>query len=127
MNLKDIIKIAAPVVLGPAAGSAISGFLPAAIASNPMISSALVSGIGSLAFGGKPKDALRSALLGGIGGAMSPGQQTIQNANATQGNPILTTGTAQNANKSTCRSDSFTSKHKCSHRYWFCIWQRHSA
>ncbi len=95
MNLKDIIKIAAPVVLGPAVGGAVSGFLPAAIASNPMISSALVSGIGSLAFGGKPKDALRSALLGGIGGAMSSGQQTIQNASATQGNPILTTGTAQ--------------------------------
>lgn len=84
MNLKDIIKIAAPVVLGPAVGGAVSGFLPAAIASNPMISSALVSGIGSLAFGGKPKDALRSALLGGIGGAMSSGQEAMQGTNASQ-------------------------------------------
>ena len=84
MNLKDIIKIAAPVVLGPAVGGAVSGFLPAAIASNPMIRSALVSGIGSLAFGGKPKDALRSALLGGIGGAMFPGQEAMQGTNASQ-------------------------------------------
>lgn len=92
MKLKDIIKIAAPVVLGPAAGSAISGFLPAAIASNPMIRSALVSGIGSLAFGGKPKDALRSALLGGIGGAISPGQEAMQGANAAQQATASTVG-----------------------------------
>ena len=72
MKLKDIVKIAAPVFLGPVAGSAVSSFLPAALASNPMVRSALVSGLGSLAFGGKPKDALRSALLGGIGGAMFP-------------------------------------------------------
>tara|TARA_R100001510_G_C7651090_1_gene208704 strand:- start:1102 stop:1953 length:852 start_codon:yes stop_codon:yes gene_type:complete len=84
MKFKDILKIAAPVVLGPVAGSAVSSFLPAAIASNPMIRSALVSGIGSLAFGGKPKDALRSALLGGIGGAMFPGQEAMQGTNASQ-------------------------------------------
>ena len=84
MKFKDILKIAAPVVLGPVAGSAVSSFLPAAIASNPMIRSALVSGIGSLAFGGKPKDALRSALLGGIGGAMFPGQEAAQATQASQ-------------------------------------------
>lgn len=100
MKLKDIIKIAAPVVLGPAAGSAISGFLPAAIASNPMIRSALVSGIGSLAFGGKSKDALRSALLGGIGGAMFPGQEAMQGANAAQQASASTVGSMDAARAS---------------------------
>ena len=94
MKLKDIVKIAAPVFLGPVAGSAVSSFLPAALASNPMVRSALVSGLGSLAFGGKPKDALRSALLGGIGGAMFPGQEAAQATQASQGSPLLTTGTA---------------------------------
>ena len=37
-------------------------------ASSPLITNALASGLGSLAMGGKPKDALRSALIGGIGG-----------------------------------------------------------
>ena len=36
--------------------------------SSPLITNALASGLGSLAMGGKPKDALRSALIGGIGG-----------------------------------------------------------
>jgi len=100
MNLKDIIKIAAPVVLGPAVGGAVSVFLPAAIASNPMIRSALVSGIGSLAFGGKPKDALRSALLGGVGGAMFPGQEAMQGANAAQQASASTVGSMDAARAS---------------------------
>ena len=67
MKLSDILKVAAPVVLGPAVGGMFPG--------NPILSSALASGIGSIAFGQKPKDALRSALLGGIGGAVFGGPQ----------------------------------------------------
>ena len=92
MKLKDIVKIAAPVFLGPVAGSAVSSFLPAALASNPMVRSALVSGLGSLAFGSKPKDALRSALLGGIGGAMFPGQEAAQAAQTTQASQLAGKG-----------------------------------
>ena len=74
MKLSDILKVAAPVVLGPAVGGMFPG--------NPILSSALASGIGSIAFGQKPKDALRSALLGGIGGAVfgGPQQTTMQTA-----------------------------------------------
>lgn len=76
MKLKDILKIAAPVVLGPAVGGMFPGM-------NPMLSSALASGLGGVAFGQKPKDALRSALLGGIGGAVFGGpQQAAQTTSA---------------------------------------------
>ena len=67
MKLKDILKIAAPVVLGPAVGGMFPG--------NPILSSALASGLGAAAFGQKPKDALRAAVLGGLGGAMFGGPQ----------------------------------------------------
>ena len=67
MKLKDILKIAAPVVLGPVVGGRFPG--------TPILSSALASGIGAAAFGQKPKDALRAAVLGGIGGAMFGGPQ----------------------------------------------------
>lgn len=76
MKLKDILKVAAPVVLGPAVGGMFPG--------NPILSSALASGIGSIAFGQKPKDDLRSALLGGIGGAMFGGPQQAAAQSATQ-------------------------------------------
>ena len=77
MKLKDILKIAAPVVAGPMVGGMFPGM-------NPILSSALASGIGASVFGQKPKDALRSALLGGIGGAMFGGpQQTTMQAAAT--------------------------------------------
>lgn len=72
MKLKDILKIAAPVVLGPAVGGMFPG--------NPILSSALASGIGATAFGQKPKDALRAAVLGGIGGAMFGGPQQAAQA-----------------------------------------------
>jgi len=75
MKLKDIIKIAAPIVAGPAVG----GLFPTM---NPILSSALASGIGSAIMGGKPKDALRSAVLGGLGGAMFGGPQQAAQAGA---------------------------------------------
>ena len=67
MKQKDILKKAAPVVLGQVVGGMFPG--------NPILSSALASGIGAAAFGQKPKDALRAAVLGGIGGAMFGGPQ----------------------------------------------------
>ena len=73
MKLKDILKIAAPVVLGPAVGGMFPGM-------NPILSSALASGIGASVFGQKPKDALRAAVLGGIGGAMFGGPQQAAQA-----------------------------------------------
>lgn len=75
MKLKDILKVAAPVVLGPVAGGMFPGM-------NPILSSALTSGLGAFAFGQKPKDALRSAVLGGIGGAMFGGPQQAAQAGA---------------------------------------------
>jgi len=89
MKLKDILKIAAPVVLGPAVGGMFPGM-------NPMLSSALASGLGGIAFGQKPKDALRSALLGGIGGAVFGGPQ--QAAQTTQTSQNAVNLVAQNKN-----------------------------
>jgi len=64
--LDDIVKAAIPVAagafLGPAAGTGLFGGL------NPALSGALVSGGLGLLTGQKPKDALKSALLGGLGG-----------------------------------------------------------
>jgi hypothetical protein len=77
LNLKDIVKVAAPIAagafLGPVAGSALQGLGLSSAAASPFVRSALASGIGGLAFGQKPKDALRSALLGGIGGQFTSG------------------------------------------------------
>ncbi len=67
--LDDIAKIALPVVassfLGPAAGGLFGG-----ITQNPAIQNALLSGGIGLLTGQKPKNALKSALLGGIGQTM---------------------------------------------------------
>ena len=73
MKLKDILKIAAPVVAGPMVGGMFTGM-------NPILGSALASGLGAIAFGQKPKDALRSAVLGGLGGAMFGGPQQAAQA-----------------------------------------------
>lgn len=76
-KLKDIVKVAAPIAagafLGPAAGTALQSVGLSSAAASPFVRSALASGIGGLAFGQKPKDALRSALLGGIGGQFMSG------------------------------------------------------
>ena len=68
--LDDIAKIALPVAagafLGPAAGGLFGG--ATGIMANPAIQGALVSGGLGLLTGQKPKDALKSALLGGLGG-----------------------------------------------------------
>ena len=73
MGLSDILKkvvlpAAAGTFLGPMAGTGLKALGLTTAGSNPFITNALTSGIGSLVMGGKPKDALKSALLGGIGG-----------------------------------------------------------
>jgi len=65
INLGKLLKQAAPIAIGAFA----PGMFPAG--TNPFLASALASGIGGAVLGQKPKDALKSAILGGIaGGAM---------------------------------------------------------
>ena len=69
--LKDIIL---PVAIGTTGG----GFLSGIGVENPFIQRALLGGASTKLLGGKSKDAVRNALLSGIGGAFfdSAGQQT---------------------------------------------------
>ena len=60
IKLGRLLKQAAPIAIG--------ALMPTSAGMNPFITSALASGIGGIALGQKPKDALRSALLGGIAG-----------------------------------------------------------
>jgi len=66
--LDDLVKVALPAVagtfLGPIAGKALGA---SGIMGSPFIQSALTSGAIGLLTGQKPKDALKSALLGGLG------------------------------------------------------------
>ena len=78
--LDDIAKIALPVVAGSFLGPAASGLFGSAV--SPAIQNALLSGGIGLLTGQKPKDALKSALLGGIGQTMfgQAGQAANQGA-----------------------------------------------
>jgi hypothetical protein len=86
--LSDLAKIALPAVagsfLGPAAGGLFSG--ATGIMANPAVQNALLSGGIGLLTGQKPKDALKSALLGGIGQTMfgQAGQLADQSTTAMQ-------------------------------------------
>ena len=72
MNLKDLIKVAAPAALGAFAPGIGQALLPGV---NPFLQKALVSGVGSIALGGKPKDAVISGIMGGLGGQFLDGRQ----------------------------------------------------
>ena len=83
MSISKLLKsvalpLASSFLLGPTAGKGL-GALFGGRTINPIISNALVSGGLGLLSGQKPKDALRSALVGGLGGTalqnMSPGMQ----------------------------------------------------
>ena len=66
---KDVLPAAGSYFLGPMAGTGLQSLgFTGKLASSPMIQNALASGLGSMVMGGKPKDALKAALLGGIGG-----------------------------------------------------------
>tara|TARA_R110002167_G_scaffold78371_2_gene216879 strand:+ start:2126 stop:2980 length:855 start_codon:yes stop_codon:yes gene_type:complete len=103
MGLSDILKkvvlpAAAGTFLGPMAGTGLKALGLTTAGSNPFITNALTSGIGSLVMGGKPKDALKSALLGGIGGTalqerfpnIIPQTRTNVPVGASAGSNILT-------------------------------------
>lgn len=78
MNLKDLIKVAAPAALSAFAPGIGQALLPGV---NPFLQKALVSGVGSIALGNKPKDALLSAALGGgfdLLGGQAAGQKPGQ-------------------------------------------------
>ncbi len=66
----DLVKVALPVAAGAFLGPAASPLFAGATGfmANPAVQSALLSGGIGLLSGQKPKDALKSALLGGIGG-----------------------------------------------------------
>ena len=76
MKLKDILKVAAPAVVGTMAGGL--PFLSAI--QNPFVRSAIGTGIGSVAFGRKPKDALRDAVIGGLSGGIMEGMTPASSA-----------------------------------------------
>ena len=59
--LSTILSLAAPAILGPAG---------LGLVASPMIASAIGGGVGALLQGGTTEDALRSAAMGGIGGAI---------------------------------------------------------
>ena len=69
--LDDIAKIAIPAAASyflPGIGSSLFGGAAAgSMFANPAVQQALVSGGLGLLTGAKPKDALKSALLGGLG------------------------------------------------------------
>ena len=83
--LDDIVKAAIPVAAGAFLGPAAGGL--GGIFSNPAISGALVSGGLGLLSGQKPKDALKSALLGGLGGYGSQAFSAAANPAAPGGAP----------------------------------------
>ena len=83
--LDDLAKIALPAVagsfLGPAAAPLFSG--ATGIMANPAVQNAVLSGSIGLLTGQKPKDALKSALLGGIGSTMFGGAGKIADQGTT--------------------------------------------
>ena len=66
--LKQIAPIAISAFAGPAVGGGIGKLIGAQTALNPFISRALTGAVTSKLMGGKSKDAVRNALLAGIGG-----------------------------------------------------------
>ena len=83
----DIVKVALPVAAGAFLGPAASPLFAGAtgVMANPAVQSALISGGLGLISGQKPKDALKSALLGGIGGYAG---QKFSAAGAPAGAPV---------------------------------------
>jgi hypothetical protein len=84
--LDDLAKIALPAVAGSFLGPAASGLF-GGITQNAAIQNALLSGGIGLLTGQKPKDALKSALLGGIGQTMFG--KAGQAAGADQQNAVM--------------------------------------
>lgn len=80
--LKDIAPIAISAFAGPSIGAGIGKLFGAESAISPFLSRALTGAATSKLMGGKDKDAVRNALLSGIGGAFFD-DTTVQRADAT--------------------------------------------
>ena len=79
--LKKIAPVALSVFAGPAIGQGLGALFGAQGAMNPFLTRALTGAVSSKLMGGKNKDALRNALLSGIGGMAFDkfsGQEAIQ-------------------------------------------------
>ena len=94
MSLGDLIKEIAPVLIGATLGPGIAG-----AGVNPFISRAVTGAITSKLAGGKSKDAVRNALLAGIGGMAFDnfsGQQTpVEGTNVRSDLPSGSRGSGQ--------------------------------
>jgi len=94
MSLGDLLKDLAPVLIGSALGPAIGGQ-----AVSPFVSRLATGAITSKLMGGKNKDAVRNALLAGIGGMAFDnlsGQQTpVEGANVRSDLPSGSRGSGQ--------------------------------
>ena len=98
MSLGDLIKDIAPVLIGATLGPGIAG-----AGVNPFISRAVTGAITSKLAGGKSKDAVRNALLAGIGGMAFDnlsGQQT-----PVEGTNVRSTPTGEKLPVAMTRSD----------------------
>ena len=79
--LKDLAPIAISAFAGPQVGAGIGKLFGAESALSPFLSRAITGAATSKLMGGKNKDAVRNALLAGIGGAFfddTPAQTTMQ-------------------------------------------------
>jgi hypothetical protein len=106
-SFRKILKTAAPVI-GGTIGFAIGGPLGSAA-----IGSALGAGIGSLAAGADTDDALKAALLGGIGGYAASGSMFTPTATSatTAGTSAVTDAVSSNVGMSDFASSSAIPKY----------------
>ena len=92
--LKDLAPIAISAFAGPSVGAGIGKLFGAESAISPFLSRALTGAATSKLMGGKNKDAVRNALLSGIGGAFFD-DRPVQQANTTSGTTNLFRGPSQ--------------------------------
>jgi hypothetical protein len=104
--LKQIAPIAISAFAGPAIGGGIGKLFGAQTALNPFISRALTGAVTSKLMGGKSKDAVRNALLAGIGGmafdnmgGTQPSQTGTNVGSSTDKLPFAMTRTEPNISK----------------------------
>jgi hypothetical protein len=105
--LKDLAPIAISAFAGPQVGAGIGKLFGAESALSPFLSRAITGAATSKLMGGKNKDAVRNALLAGIGGAFfddAPAQTTMQD-----GTNVRTTPTGEKLPFAMTRSEQTVS------------------